>query len=204
MARLTVNPTRMVLMQCRTKLQTATQGHRMLKDKQDSLIRQFMKHYDYALSLRQQIDEEIHLMHINFSLASLEVDERLLDKEIAQQTNPLHVKVKQESIMGIAVAKFQLETIDSPKEIRHNLISSHHKTDLIREDYRDMQAKLIELADIELICQRLAKEIKATRRRVNALKYKTIPNLKETIAYIELRIDDQVRSQQARIMKVTK
>lgn len=204
MARLSVNPTRMVLMQCRTKLQTATQGHRMLKEKQDSLIRQFMKHYDYALSLRQQIDEEIHLMHLNFSMASLEVDERLLDKEIAQQSNPLHVKIKQESIMGIAVAKFQLEDLETVEDTSHNLISSHHRTDLIREDYRDMQNKLIELAGIELVCQRLAKEIKATRRRVNALKYKTIPDLKETITYIELRIDDQVRSQQSRIMKVTK
>lgn len=204
MARLNVNPTRMVLMQCRKKLQTARQGYRMLKEKQDSLIRVFMKHYDYALSLRNQIDEEIHLMHINFGLASLEVDERLLDREMSKQTSPLHIKTKQDSIMGIAVPKFELDLPKSAQNDDTDLIASHHKTDQIRGHYGDMQSKLIELAEVESVCHRLAKEIATTRSRVNALKYKTIPNLEETISYIQLRIDDQVRSQQSRIMKVTK
>ena len=204
MALLKVNPTRMVLMQCQQKLATASQGHRMLKEKQDSMIRQFMKHYDLALTLRRQIDDDIAHMHTNFSLASLEISEELLDREVALQSSSMNIKAKQMQVFGLAIPQFELTMSENEHEINESLIASHHRTDLIRGSFSDMQSKLIELTQQEAICSHLAHEIKATRRRVNSLEYKTIPDLKETIAYIKLRIDDQVRGQQARIMKVTK
>lgn len=204
MARLNVNPTRMELLRCKKKLDFSIQGHRMLKDKQDTLIRVFMTYYDKATSLRRQIEASVHRMQHQFTLASMEVDANLLDESLSHYARSLHVLKHQEQVLGIAVVKFECESLEDTPTVSQRLLASHPRIDAIRNDYEPMQAMLVELAELEARCVRLAKEIQGTRRRVNALKYKSIPMLEETISYIEMRLDDQARSQQARIHKIAK
>lgn len=202
MARLNVNPTRMVLNDLQKRLGIASQGHKLLKEKQDSLIRQFMVYFEQAQVLRKQIDTDFALMNRNYQYASLEMDESILDESLQQTQTKMHVERKQENVFGMSVPHYTIRE-EQIKESSESLYWSHYRIDDIKKTHPEMKQHLIELAQLEKTCFILAKEIKSTRRRVNALEYKTIPQLEETITYIKLRIDDQVRSQQARVMKVT-
>lgn len=202
MTRLNVNPTRMVLNDLEKRRGIASQGHKLLKEKQDSLIRQFMVYFEQAQVLRKQIDTDFALMNRNYQLASLEMDETFLDESLQHTQSVLRVEAKQVHVFGMSVPEYRLIPEDSPDE-EDSLYWSHYRIDDIKKTHPEMKKHLIELAELEKTCFILAREIKATRRRVNALEYKTIPQLEETITYIKLRIDDQVRSQQARVMKVT-
>ncbi|QIK57244.1 V-type ATP synthase subunit D [Erysipelothrix sp. HDW6A] len=202
MARLNVNPTRMVLNDLQKRLGIASQGHKLLKEKQDSLIRQFMVYFEQAQVLRKQIDTDFALMNRNYQYASLEMDESILDESLQQTQTKMHVERKQENVFGMSVPHYTIRE-EQIEESSESLYWSHYRIDDIKKTHPEMKQHLIELAQLEKTCFILAKEIKSTRRRVNALEYKTIPQLEETITYIKLRIDDQVRSQQARVMKVT-
>ena len=192
----------MVLNDLQKRLGIASQGHKLLKEKQDSLIRQFMVYFEQAQVLRKQIDTDFALMNRNYQYASLEMDESILDESLQQTQTKMHVERKQENVFGMSVPHYTIRE-EQIEESSESLYWSHYRIDDIKKTHPEMKQHLIELAQLEKTCFILAKEIKSTRRRVNALEYKTIPQLEETITYIKLRIDDQVRSQQARVMKVT-
>lgn len=200
MARLKVNPTRMVLNDLKDKLVITEQGYSLLKEKQDSLIRVFVDYYERAGTIRKEVENQFSRISTQFDIASLEVHEDLMSDSLSQQDAMMRVSKKRSVIMGVENFDYLDETIHQQKH--YPIFKSHYTFDEISRIQEELKTNLIQLADVEAKCYVLADEIKQTRRRVNALEYKTIPDTKETIKYIEQRLDDQTRSQQARIMKL--
>lgn len=203
MAILKITPTRANLYELQEKLKTATQGYQHLKEKQDNLIREFMKYYEKATILRKQFEEMMVHVRNHYNLASLEMNSSEIDWLLNASLDELVVDVKRHHVSGLVVPKLNYESIIQQETIG-SLIRSHSQIDRIQDQFPSLRSLMIELAEIETTCIIIAKEVQSTRRRVNALEHRTIPNLGDTISYIKLRIDDQTRSQQARIMKVTK
>lgn len=202
MARLKVNPTRMELKNLQRRLLIAEKGHRLLKQKQDALIRNFMEYYEDALNLRKQVDYEFDVLNQEYNYASLELSNQTLNAILRNNQSSPSLKMEFQSVMGIDIPHYELIQGEAPAKTTSVLLTNSHVNTMQEEGAQSLQ-RIVDLASLEKKCFMLSEEIKLTRRRVNALEYKTIPDIKETIRYIELKIDDQTRSQQARVMKVT-
>ena len=203
MTRLKVNPTRMEMRNLQHRLGIAQRGHRLLKEKQDSMIRAFMDFSEDARILRKQVEDQFVRVDGAYQRASLMGEDRLIQKTLMSNEHSATLDVKRDFVLGLRVPVYEAE-FEYSRNDNLSLLALHRDIDRIQDEYITLFPRLIELAQIEKKCMMLANEIKETRRRVNALEHRTIPNIKETIAFIAMRIEDNERSQKARVMKVNK
>ncbi len=205
MARLNVNPTRMELSQLKTRLTTATRGHKLLKDKQDELMRRFIELIRKNKALRQEVEEELGASFKEFLLASAVMSPEMMEEAVAISKEKITVDIKKRNVMSVLVPvmTFQREYEDDEGSIYPYGFAqtSSDLDDAIAKLYSIMP-KLLELAEIEKACQLMADEIEKTRRRVNALEYRIIPDLEETIRFIRMKLDENERATITRLMKV--
>src|SRR5690554_4377167 len=190
--RLNVNPTRMVLNDLQKRRDIAKQGHKLLKEKQDSLIRQFMEYYDDAQNMRREIETDFALMSQDYVYASLEMDEEIINENLQEVNESLQVEMRNEMVFGMSVPKFEIISESTPTQ-SSSIFKSHHRIDKMKQSHPKVRERLIALAELEKTCFILANEIRTTRHRVNSLEHRTIPQLDVTITYIRLRIDDQAQ-----------
>ena len=201
MARLKVNPTRQEMRNLRHRLSIAQRGHRHLKEKQDSMIRVFMEYFEEARILRKQVEDQFVRVHGSYQSASLMGEDSLIQKSLMSAHRKIQLEVNREYVLGLRVPKYIVEFEYSRNE-NQSLLAVHRDIDLIQEEYVTLLPRLVALAEIEKKCMMLASEIKNTRRRVNALEHRTIPDIQDTLAFIAMKIDELERSQKARVMKI--
>ncbi|GIM29556.1 V-type ATP synthase subunit D [Clostridium polyendosporum] len=205
MARLSVNPTRMELTKLKKRLSTATRGHKLLKDKQDELMRQFIILVKHNNELRKQVEEDLQSSLKDFVMARAVMSSEFLEEAIAYPKEQISVEVGKKNIMSVNVPvmnfKRQLEGEEGSIYPYGFFSTSSELDDTISKLY-GILPKLLELAEVEKSCQLMADEIEKTRRRVNALEYMTIPQLQETIKYIRMKLDENERGALTRLMKV--
>ena len=205
MARLNVNPTRMELSKLKKRLTTATRGHKLLKDKQDELMRQFINLVKYNNDLRKEVEGELQGSLKDFVMARAVMSSEFLEEAISMPKESISVEVGETNVMGVSVPvmnfKRQLEGDEGSIYPYGYANTSAELDDAIAKLY-SILPKLLELAEVEKSCQLMADEIEKTRRRVNALEYMTIPQLQETIRYIRMKLDENERSSLTRLMKV--
>ena len=205
MARLNVNPTRMELTKLKKRLTTATRGHKLLKDKQDELMRQFINLVKYNNSLRKDVENELQGSLKDFVMARAVMSSEFLEEAIAYPKESISVEVGNKNIMSVNVPvmnfKRQLEG-DEGSIFPYGFANTSSDLDDAITKLYGILPKLLELAEVEKSCQLMADEIEKTRRRVNALEYMTIPQLQETIKYIRMKLDENERSALTRLMKV--
>ena len=205
MARLNVNPTRMELTKLKKRLTTATRGHKLLKDKQDELMRQFINLIKYNNSLRKDVENELQGSLKDFVMARAVMSSEFLEEAIAYPKESISVEVGNKNIMSVNVPvmnfKRQLEG-DEGSIFPYGFANTSSELDGAITKLYGILPKLLELAEVEKSCQLMADEIEKTRRRVNALEYMTIPQLQETIKYIRMKLDENERSALTRLMKV--
>ena len=205
MAKLNVNPTRMELTKLKKRLTTATRGHKLLKDKQDELMRQFINLVKYNNSIRKDVENELEGSLKDFVMARAVMSSEFLEEAIAYPKESISVDVGKKNIMSVNVPvmnfKRQLEGDEGSIFPDGFANTSSELDDAITKLY-GILPKLLELAEVEKSCQLMADEIEKTRRRVNALEYMTIPQLQETIKYIRMKLDENERSALTRLMKV--
>lgn len=206
MARLPVKPTRMELNTLKERLKTATRGHKLLKDKRDELMRRFIEAVRENDRLRQKVESALvgHLQ--DFVLAkSLESD--LMVQEIfAVPTREVKLHIETENVMSVRVPRMHAR-IDRPYgeddgDVVYSYLASNSQMDATIQEMGTLLLDLLRLAEIEKRCQLMADEIEKTRRRVNGLEYATIPDLKETIYYIEMKLEEAERANLVRMIKV--
>lgn len=205
MARLNVNPTRVELTGLKRRLSTATRGHKLLKDKQDELMRRFIALIRKNRDLRIDVEKELQDSFKEFLLASAVMSPELLEEAVVFPKENISVDIKKTNIMSVDVP---VMTFIRDLEEDHGSIypygfaqTSSDLDDAISKLY-EIMPKLLELAEIEKTCQLMSDEIEKTRRRVNALEYRTIPELQETIKFIRMKLDENERSTIIRLMKV--
>ena len=205
MAKLNVNPTRMELSRLKIRLKTAVRGHKLLKDKQDELMRQFIDMIKKNKKLREKVEEMLQNSFKDFLLSRGVMSDEMLENAIAYPKEKIGVEVKKKNIMSVNVPQM---TFVRENEGNQGMIYpyGYAQTSADLDDAIDglnsVMDNLLELAEVEKACQLMADVVEKTRRRVNALEYMTIPQLQETIRFIQMKLDENERGSITRLMKV--
>lgn len=187
-----VNPTRMELLRLKKRVALAKKGHKLLKDKRDGLMQEFLKIVREARSLRQQVDTLLAQSMQHFVLAQGTMLPEAVD--IVQHLQPysIAVDVVEKNVMGVRIPSFNIDLQESGE--LHSVWETSAELDIGMHSFRQLLPLLLELATIEKSAELLAQEIEKTRRRVNALEHVLIPQLTQTIKYIRMRLDEQERA----------
>ncbi|WP_086444557.1 V-type ATP synthase subunit D [Candidatus Enterococcus lemimoniae] len=204
MARLNVNPTRMELSRLKKQLGTATRGHKLLKDKQDELMRRFILLVKKNNQLRIDVEHEVTTALSSFVLANATLNEAFIEELVAVPANDVSLDVIEKNIMSVTVPimnfLYNESIVNAP--LNYGYLNSNAELDGAFDKISTILPKLLELAEVEKTCQLMSEEIEKTRRRVNALEYMTIPQLEETSYYIQMKLEENERSEITRLIKI--
>ena len=203
MAKLKVNPTRMALSELKLRLVTAKRGHKLLKDKQDELMRQFINLIKENKKLRMEVEKELSESFKSFLLASATMSPLFLESAVSFPKEKLSVEIKSKNIMSVNVPEMKFVKEEMEGSIfPYGFVQTSAELDDTVIKLQKVLDNLLSLAEIEKSCQLMADEIEKTRRRVNALEYSTIPNFEETVKDIRMKLDENERATITRLMKV--
>ncbi|MEN6615934.1 MAG: V-type ATP synthase subunit D [Syntrophorhabdus sp.] len=198
--RLAVNPTRMELLKLRRRLVIARRGHKLLKDKLDGLIKEFMKiAHEYRI-LRQMVDDELPYVMKLFVLAEITSSRSITENALESVMQDLDVIVQPVRLLGVRLQK--LEVIYGEVTGRYSLVHTSAELDIAIAKLREFLPKLLSMAQTEDTVRRLSSEVEKTRRRVNALEYTFIPRIQETIRFITSKLEETERSRTSALMKI--
>ena len=204
MASKQVNPTRMELTRLKSKLVTAVKGHRVLKDKRDELMREFLDLVRENMALRLKVEEGIRQANVNFVIAKAGMSQEALREALMapKQEVTLMEDVKNVMSVNIPVFDYKTRTSDSNDIYSYGFAFTSSDLDGAVKSLADILPDMLRLAEVEKSCQLMAAEIEKTRRRVNALEHVTIPETQAGLKYITMKLDENERSTQIRLMKV--
>ncbi|NLY18752.1 MAG: V-type ATP synthase subunit D [Clostridiaceae bacterium] len=204
MARLNVNPTRMVLTGLKKRLKTAIRGHKLLKDKRDELMKKFLDIVRENKRLREEMEEKLMVVHSRFVMARAVMNTELVEEALMFPKIELNLKAKTRNIMSVNVPVLEFTTGENIEGdiYPYGFAYTTGELDEAIATLSALAPDLLKLAEMEKSAQLLADEIEKTRRRVNALEYVMIPNLQETIKYITMKLEENERSNLTRLMKV--
>jgi V/A-type H+-transporting ATPase subunit D len=200
---LRVNPTRMELTQMKRRLLTARRGHKLLKDKRDEMVRQFMLRIRDNITLRRQVERDLARAFGSFALARALMEPGSLNQALMYPARQARLTVGRDNILSVRVPTLKVDE-DSLREsqLPYGLAETSAQLDGAIEAMAGALPQLLKLADVEKTCAMLADEIQKTRRRVNALEHVMIPQFEETIRYISMKLDENERGNLTRLMKV--
>lgn len=204
MAILNVNPTRMELTRLKKRLTTARRGHKLLKDKRDELMRQFLEAVRENKKLRREVERGLIVANQHMAVARSLMQNEALAVSLMYHKQEMSLEVSERNIMSVRVPEFQIKLKTANK---HDIYSYGYAfTSFDLDDavlaLSNIMPDLLRLAELEKACQLMAAEIEKTRRRVNALEHVMIPQYVETIRYITMKLDENERSSITRLMKV--
>lgn len=204
MASRQVNPTRMELTKLKKKRITAIRGHKLLKDKRDELMRQFLDLVKENMSVRLKVEQGILNANKNFVMAKASMSEATLNTALMAPKQEINLIVNQKNIMSVDIPAFNYKTRTADENDIYSYGFAFTSSDLdgAVQSLSDIVPDMIRLAEIEKACQLMADEIEKTRRRVNALEHVIIPETEKNIKYITMKLDENERSTQIRLMKV--
>mgnify|MGYP001116929623 CR=1 FL=1 len=202
-----VNPTRMELNQLKARHEVAVRGHKLLKDKRDELVRQFLERIRKNKELREQIEKELSAAMARFLLARAVMSAEVLEEALMYPTAKMSLEVDRQNIMSIYAPKLSFKQEASVEGGEDNIypygfVDTSAELDASIETMAGIMPKLMELAELEKAIQLLADEIEKTRRRANALEYVMIPRMEETIRYVTMKLDEDEREALTRLMKI--
>ena len=204
MAKRQINPTRMELTRLKRRLVTAMRGHKLLKDKRDELMRQFLELVRENMMLRQKVEAGINAASGNFALARGAMRDATLETALLVPGQEIILEASERNVMSVNIPKFtyKFRNADQSSIYSYGLSFTSGELDGAVKSLSDILPDMIMLAEIERGCQLMAAEIEKTRRRVNALEYVMIPQMQESIKYIAMKLDENERGTQIRLMKV--
>lgn len=196
---LRVNPNRMELLKLRRRLQLARRGHKLLKDKQEELMRRFMALVGDSRKQREQVEEELQKAYRSFFSARLEMYQPEMEETLKFTQRQVELKTRVEPVMNLRVPHFQVET---GGDFGYGFLDSTGDLDRCMKILTALMPRLVQMAQVEKHVSMLADELERTRRRVNALEHILIPSLEETIRYISNKLSELERGNITRLMKV--
>lgn len=204
MPELNVNPTRMELTRLKKQLATATRGHKLLKDKQDELMRQFILLIRKNNRLRQEVEELMQNAMHQFMLADAAINENFIEELFMLPASEVSLDVVEKNIMSVKVPimNFNYDSDLLATSLEYGYLNSNAELDTTIDQFTQVLPKLLELTEIEKTCQLMSSEIEKTRRRVNALEYMTIPQLEQTIYRIRMKLEENERAEITRLIKI--
>ncbi len=204
MASTQVTPTRMELTRLKKKLVTAVKGHKLLKDKRDELMRQFLDLVRENMALRQKVESGILSANKNFVIAKAGMSEQILNTALMSSKQEVYLEAGKKNVMSVDIPVFETKTrtADANDVYSYGFAFTSGDLDGAVKSLADILPDMLRLAEVEKSCQLMASEIEKTRRRVNALEHVIIPETQQNIKYITMKLDENERSTQIRLMKV--
>ena len=204
MAGTAVTPTRMVLNQLKGRLKTARRGHKLLKDKRDELMRQFMDVVKENKVLRDRVETGLTGAFASLQVASAIMSPEMLEQALLYPRQSVELDMKFKNIMSVNVPVYSFTTKNNdPSEIYpYGFAQTSGELDDALEKMAKVFEDMLQLAQVEKTMQLLAEEIEKTRRRVNALEYVMIPELEQNIKYITMKLEENENATKVRLLKV--
>lgn len=198
--RLNVNPTRMELLKLRRRIAIARRGHKLLKDKQDELMRTFMELIEKLKHTRQTVEKSLQDATTQYILNKALLGEEAIEQLWQGLQAEVEVAWTMEPLMNLQLPRYQVNLKE--QDISYGYLDTTLALDQMIEQYKKLLVQLVTLAEQEKVIKLLAEEIGKTRRRVNALEYILIPNLIETMRYITMKLTEHERGTVTRLMRI--
>jgi len=194
----------MELTKLKRKLVTAIRGHKLLKDKRDELMRKFLDMVRENKALREKVEAGINRANKNFVLARSVMDDEIINVSLMAPRQEVYLDIHTRNVMSVDIPQFEYKTKTADEHDIYPYGYAFTSSDLddAVKSLADILPDMLKLAEVEKACQLLAAEIEKTRRRVNALEHVMIPDMQEKIKYIMMKLDENERSTQVRLMKV--
>lgn len=197
-----VNPTRMELLGLKRRLKIAEKGHKLLKEKRDGLMKEFMDIIKAAQSARKTTEDGLSRAFKSYTLANSNMNAQALASASTLISQQAKLDFSEKNVMSVKIPQIQIDF--SGDWLSYGFYDTSGELDTAIINLKDVAAIMIKLAEIEKSAQLMAAEIEKTRRRVNALEHVIIPNIKETIKYISMKLSEQERSTIASTMRIKK
>ena len=197
---MSVSPTRMELIKLKRKIITARRGHKLLKEKRDGLMKQFLSTIKEAKNLRETIEKKLSQAFKAFVFASAEMRPEVINEALAVPAKKTSLEVSTKNVMSVNVPIFDYKA--EGDFLSYSLATTGAELDESLESFSDVLEDMVKLAQIEHSAKLMAQEIEKTRRRVNALEYVFIPSMDETIKYITAKLNEQERGTIVALMGV--
>jgi len=204
MASKTINPTRMELTRLKGRIKTARRGHKLLKDKRDELMKQFMEVVRRNRALRRRVEEGLEKAGRAMAVAGAVMSPEMLEQALLYPKQSVELDVTYRNVMSVNVPVYHYHTAnEDPTEIYpYGFAQTSGELDAAIEALGAVFQDMLALAEVEKTMQLLAQDIEKTRRRVNALEYVVIPEMERNIRYITMKLDENERGNTTRLMKV--
>ena len=194
----------MELTRLKKKLVTAMRGYKLLKDKRDELMRQFLDKVRENKALREEVETALVSANQNFMLARAGMPDEMLNTALLAPKQELTISAGTQNVMSVEIPDFDFKTRTPDQNDMYSYGFAFTTGDLDDAilSLSEVFPKMLKLAEVEKSCQLMAAEIEKTRRRVNALEHVMIPELQTNIKYITMNLDENERSTQIRLTKV--
>lgn len=203
MAVLNVNLTRVESMNMKKSLKTAQRGHKLLKDKLDELIKKLLELVNENQVLRRKTDKMLQDAYQNFMLAEAVISEEYLSEALIIPKKTIGIEIGQKSIMSVKIPEYKFSVNnENANNAIYGFAYTTSELDMAINSFSNVTEELLKLAENEKAIDLIAQEIEKTRRRVNALENVVIPNYKDTIKYIGMKLSENERANTSRLMKV--
>jgi len=197
---LKVNPNRMELLRLKRRLLVAKRGHKLLKDKRDALIQEFIRLVKENRKIREELEDKLMKCYDNFTDAASLMSKKMIEEIVMFPKAKSLVELEIKNIMSVNVPLYKLNLEGNPYS--YGVISTPPELDIAVKKIYDVIPLMLKLAELEKSTTLLADEIEKTRRRVNALEYVLIPDLEETVKFIKMKLDELARSSTSSIMRI--
>ena len=206
MAEIRVNPTRMEMKKLQTRYTTARRGHKLLKDKRDELMKQFLEVVREDKALRERVESALEVYYKGFSVASASANPRMLEEALIYPKKEGSLEVTYKNMMSVTVPEFSYSVSENDgaaaQSFNYGLAFTSGDLDVSLRELNGILEDLLRMAELEKQAQLLAEEIEKTRRRVNALEYIMMPQYLAAIKTIKMKLDENERGNTTRLMKV--
>ncbi|MEM0449810.1 MAG: V-type ATP synthase subunit D [Methanomassiliicoccales archaeon] len=203
MPKLDVKPTRSELLEVKRRIKLSQAGYKILKMKRDGLILEFFKILEEAKEIRQKVNSDYEKAMEKIAIAKA-VDGVIAVKSaaFALRVHP-EIQLRSKNVMGLVVPQIEAVSLRAEADKRgYGLIGTSVYIDEAAKAFEDLIETIVKAAEIETTMKRLLDEIEKTKRRVNALEYKVIPELKEAQAFIALRLEEMERENIFRLKRI--
>ena len=200
MDHLNVNPNRMEMLRLKKRLTAAVRGHKMLKDKQDALIKAFLDRAREGKQLREAVEKELAECNANFLLARAQTLPYMLEQALMIPGSKSSLSVSWRNVLSVSILEYDFH--QEGNAMNYGFALTPGSLDIALERFSKLIPRLLLLAAKEKAIRLMAAEIERTRRRVNALEYVMIPSLSDNIKYISMKLDEQERGSISRLMKI--
>lgn len=200
MANLQVKPTRMELTNLKKRRAVAVRGHKLMKDKRDEMVRRFIVFVRRNRELREEVEKRMAKAMQSFVLARASSSDLAVEEALCYPARPASISVSVANVLSVKVPKLELVTSEG-FNYPYGFATTTAELDTAVQYFSELLPLLVELAEVEKTCNRLADEIEKTRRRVNALEYVMIPQFNEAIRQIKMKLDENERGNLIRLMK---